>query len=88
MTPAICFGFFFLPKSMTKAPMPTSIGANDDGFINSRTVLSELTSPSLRICAVTVLPTFDPNTTGNACASFMIPAFTKPLIIMVTAAEL
>ena len=50
--------------------------------------VSEPRSPRRRICAVAVLPTLEPNTTGSACDSFMIPAFTKPLTMMVTAAEL
>ena len=37
---------------------------------------------------MTVLPTFAPSTTGIACASVMIPALTKPISMIVVAAEL
>ena len=73
---------------MINAPMARSIAANEDGLRSLNISVSEPISPRRSICAVTVLPTFEPNTTGSACESFIMPAFTKPLIIMVTAAEL
>ena len=82
------FAFLLFVKRMTNAPTPTSIGAKDAGFRSLSIILSFPISPRRRICAVTVLPTFAPNITGMACATFMIPAFTKPTSMMVVAAEL
>ena len=84
----VVISFFFFENNTINAPTVRSIAANDDGLRSCKITLSEARSPSRSICAVTVLPTLDPNTTGSACDSFMIPAFTKPLTIMVTAAEL
>ena len=73
---------------MINAPIHIRIGANDDGFKSLRRILVSARSPRRRICAVAVLPMLAPNTTGMACPSFMIPAFTKPMSMMVVAAEL
>ena len=73
---------------MIKAPIHIRIGANEDGFKSLSIKLVSDRSPRRRIWAVAVLPIFAPNTTGIACPSFMIPAFTKPMSMMVVAAEL
>ena len=75
-------------NSMINAPIHIRIGANDDGFKSLRRILVSARSPRRRICAVAVLPMLAPNTTGIACPSFMMPAFTKPMSMMVVAAEL
>ena len=65
-----------------------SMGAKDDGFSSFKTIPPEPRSPRRSICAVTVLPTFEPYTTGIACANVIMPALTKPMSIIVVAAEL
>lgn len=85
---ATSFNFFLFPKRRIAAPIARRIYARTEGLriLNKR--FSVPRSPSLKICAVTVLPTLDPKTTGIACDNFIIPAFTNPISIIVVAAEL
>ena len=64
--PAISLCFFLWANRMIKAPIPIRTGAKEEGFNNLRINISSPRSPRRKICAVAVLPTLAPNTTGIA----------------------
>ena len=69
-------------------PTNANIGVNDSGF-NIRKKKFVLWMPDkLKIHDVTVVPTFEPIIIATVCDNFIMPEFTKPTSITVTADEL
>ena len=76
---------FFLCTSFITRPATAAMLASDAGFKSSRKILPEPIPESPSSHDVAVVPTFEPIITPTAPLRLMIPLFTKPTVITVTA---
>ena len=85
--PPMFFLFSFLESRSIKTLTIAITGENDDGFSSVIKILSPLICVKDKIHAVTVVPILAPIITPIARESCIIPEFTKPTTITVTAEE-
>ena len=89
----ISFLLFFLDIIIMMIPMRARSGEKASGFSILRMKLItpptpvSFTSPRQSIHAVNVVPMFEPKQTPIVCSSVIMPEFTKPTIITVTAED-
>ena len=86
MTPASFF-FSLLAPIIMITPISATIGEKFSGFKREINMLSLWIPERLKIHAVRVVPMFEPMITPTVCPSSMIPEFTRPTSMTVSADE-
>ena len=85
--PPTLLRFSFFENIKRNTPITARTGAKEDGFKRFIIKLSPLIPVSERIQAVAVVPTLAPMITPIALESSIMPEFTKPTAITVTAED-